>query len=122
MNFAARIAETAGRFPQQIAIERVGAEAAHATTYAELLADGGRWSAWLTAQGISRGDRVAILGDNDASWIAAYLGVLRIGAIAVPMDTAYRPAQIADDPRPLFGSLAVRRSRAMSARQRRRSG
>jgi long-chain acyl-CoA synthetase len=41
------------------------------------------------------GDRVAILADNDARWCAAYLGILRIGAVAVPLDTAYNPEQIA---------------------------
>ncbi len=41
------------------------------------------------------GDRVAILADNDARWCAAYLGILRIGAVAVPLDTAYKPEQIA---------------------------
>ncbi len=95
MNFAARIADAAGKFPERVAIERLGVEGAQVTTYAGLLVEAGRWSIWLAAHGITRGDRVAILGDNDACWIAAYLGTLRIGAIAVPMDTAYRPGQIA---------------------------
>ncbi|MGH9817780.1 MAG: AMP-binding protein, partial [Candidatus Acidiferrales bacterium] len=33
--------------------------------------------------------------DNDARWVAAYLGVLRLGAVAVPLDTAYKAKQIA---------------------------
>src|SRR5712692_10671789 len=41
------------------------------------------------------GERCAILADNDARWCAAYLGVLRIGGVAVPLDTAYKPQQIA---------------------------
>ena len=53
-----------------------------------------RIGAWLIAQGIAAGDRVAILADNDARWIAAYLGALRIGAVAVPLDTAYKAGQV----------------------------
>ena len=47
------------------------------------------------AQGIGAGDRCAILADNDAKWCAAYLGILRLGAIAVPLDTNYHADQIA---------------------------
>ena len=37
----------------------------------------------------------AILADNDAHWCAAYLGILRLGAIAVPLDTNYSARQVA---------------------------
>lgn len=49
---------------------------------------------WLEAQGIVAGDRCAILADNDAHWVAAYFGVMRTGAIAVPLDTNYKAKQI----------------------------
>jgi long-chain acyl-CoA synthetase len=95
MNFANRIAETAARFPDRTAIERVGADGGlETTTYSELIARAGAASAWLTSTGIVPGDRVAILADNDAAWIAAYLGILRMGAVAVPLDTAYKGAQV----------------------------
>jgi long-chain acyl-CoA synthetase len=51
-------------------------------------------AAWLHGQGVVPDDRVAILADNDARWIAAYLGVLRLGATAVPLDTAYKAGQV----------------------------
>ena len=35
------------------------------------------------------------LADNDGRWIAAYLGVLQAGGVAVPLDTAYKAAQVA---------------------------
>ena len=53
------------------------------------------WAAWLSAQGLSQGDRCAILAHNDAHWCAAYLGILKLGAIVVPLDTNYSPAQVA---------------------------
>ncbi len=49
----------------------------------------------LQARGIVAGDRCVILADNDAHWCAAYLGILRLGAIGVPLDTNYKPKQIA---------------------------
>ena len=53
------------------------------------------WAAWLAAQGIAPGDRCAILAHNDAHWCAAYLGILKRGAVAVPLDTNYSAAQVA---------------------------
>ena len=97
-NFYQLFAAAAGRFPDRTAIEvlREGppAPSIDTWTYAQLEADAGRWSAWLVAKGIQPGDRCAILAENDARWIGAYLGVLRIGAIAVPLDTNYKPHQV----------------------------
>jgi long-chain acyl-CoA synthetase len=41
------------------------------------------------------GDRIAILSANSAEWVAAYLGVLHAGGVAVPLDTAYSAEQVA---------------------------
>ncbi len=46
----------------------------------------------LLGQGISSGDRVAILAPNQLGWFAACLGTLRVGGVVVPLDT-----QLADD-------------------------
>ncbi len=53
------------------------------------------WASWLAQQGIRAGDRCAILAANDAHWCAAYLGILKRGAVAVPLDTNYSSAQVA---------------------------
>ncbi|MEJ7666401.1 MAG: AMP-binding protein [Hymenobacter sp.] len=53
------------------------------------------WAAWLAAEGIAAGDRCAILAHNDAHWCAVYLGILKCGAVAVPLDTNYSAAQVA---------------------------
>ena len=45
--------------------------------------------------GIAPGDRCAILSDNHSHRCAAYLGILRRGAVAVPLDTAYKASQVA---------------------------
>lgn len=94
-NFYARIAETAERHAARPAIEILGEQGLTTVSYADLMAESTRVAGWLAAAaGIRRGDRVAILSANDARWVAAYLAVLRIGGVAVPLDTAYNTAQI----------------------------
>ena len=67
----------AARMPAQPAIEQLRADGrVDTTTYGELEGLAGRIAAWLASTGIRAGDRVAILADNDAPWIAAYLGAL----------------------------------------------
>jgi long-chain acyl-CoA synthetase len=93
-NFYHRVASTARTWADRPAIELAAAAASDSMTYADLAATATRFSAWLSQRGVSRGDRVAILAANDGRWVAAYLGILRIGAVAVPLDTAYTIAQV----------------------------
>ncbi|MBK9239829.1 MAG: AMP-binding protein [Acidobacteria bacterium] len=93
-NFYERFSEAASRFSALPAIELQTADQLRSTTYGQLAKESSDFAAWLHTQGVGPNDRVAILGDNDARWIAAYLGVLRLGAIAVPLDTAYKAAQV----------------------------
>ena len=93
-NFAARIAAAADRWPDRPAIELLRGDEVVTTTYRELDDGSARLGGWLLERGISPDDRAAILADNDAPWIAAYLAVLRIGAVAVPLDTAYKAHQV----------------------------
>jgi len=40
----------------------------------------------LEARGVQRGERVLLWGENCAEWVAAFLGCILRGAVAVPMD------------------------------------
>lgn len=51
-------------------------------------------SAFLSDNGISHGDRVAILSENSPNWGIAYLSIVSIGAIAVPIMTEFMVADI----------------------------
>ncbi|MGW8193420.1 MAG: AMP-binding protein, partial [Desulforhopalus sp.] len=39
----------------------------------------------LLSEGINKGDRVAVLGENSHNWGMAYLAIVRLGAVAVPI-------------------------------------
>jgi crotonobetaine/carnitine-CoA ligase len=47
-------------------------------------------AAGLDAAGVRAGDRVAMLHQNAAELVVAWLATLRLGAVAVPVNTAYR--------------------------------
>ena len=57
-------------------------------TYRELKEATATLASNLVLTGIQPGDRVGLLGENSLFWVASYLAILRIGAIAVPFATA----------------------------------
>src|SRR6266704_3152716 len=94
-NFYKRFEATAERFAGHIAVEFVHRESVEKVTYGELQNQAEAAARFLSSREIRAGDRCAILADNDIVWCAAYLGILRLGAVAVPFDTHYAPQQIA---------------------------
>ena len=87
-------AAAAERFPDHVAVEMCHRTGLATHTYAELHRLAGRVAGLLAAVGARLGTTCAILADNDPRWCCTYLGVLRVGAVAVPLDTAYRPDQV----------------------------
>ena len=55
-------------------------------SYTDLLRAGHRFASTLQNRGVAKGGRVLIWGENSGAWIAAFLGCLLRGAVAVPMD------------------------------------
>ncbi|HKV46689.1 MAG TPA: AMP-binding protein [Candidatus Acidoferrales bacterium] len=55
-------------------------------SYSTLLSHATKFAIELQARGIVKGDRVLIWGENSGEWIAAFLGCIFRGAIAVPLD------------------------------------
>lgn len=94
-NFYEQFEATAIRFSSRVAIEVQRRDRVDSLTYGELRQRAESAAAWLASRGVAPGDRCVLLGDNHADWCAAYLGILRLGAVAVPFDTHYSPAQIA---------------------------
>ena len=56
--------------------------------------DANRFANLLFTRGIRRGDRVAILLMNCLEWLPIYFGILKTGALAVPMNYRYSAEEI----------------------------
>jgi len=72
-------------------------------SYAQLDEASNKIANALIGMGVGRGDRVTMLISNSPEFAAIYFGVVRIGGIAVPLDTKYKPAELAslfDDSQP----------------------
>ena len=60
-------------------------------SFAELSADSGRFANWLAARGVQAGERVAIMLEPSRAFYTAMFGVIKRGAIAVPLFTLFGP-------------------------------
>ncbi|MEV7524478.1 FadD3 family acyl-CoA ligase [Streptomyces sp. NPDC091371] len=65
-------------------------------TFARLAAEIAAAARAAIAHGIRPGDRVAVWAPNSRQWIAAALGAVGAGAVLVPVNTRYKPAEAAD--------------------------
>jgi acyl-CoA synthetase (AMP-forming)/AMP-acid ligase II len=64
-------------------------------SYADLRAACKRMVGELLDAGVRANDRVGILGNNSFAWIVAYLALLKIGALAVPIPHTATPPDVA---------------------------
>lgn len=76
------IADAVRLFPDRVAV----LDAAHALTYAELDRRADSVAGDLIDRGVTVGDRVALLWANDARYPECLLGVMRAGAVALPLN------------------------------------
>jgi crotonobetaine/carnitine-CoA ligase len=84
------LARQAARLPERLLV-RAGDTA---WTFADTLRVAGGMAARLSQAGVAPGDRVALMCGNGLPILAAYLGCAWLGAIAVPINTASRGAQL----------------------------
>jgi long-chain acyl-CoA synthetase len=82
VNLATILMDTARRHPQREALRRGGRRVG----YAELDRASAHVAQRLAAGGVRPGDRVALMVPNVPEFVAAYYGILRAGAIVVPLD------------------------------------
>ena len=95
-NFYHRFLDSVRRWPDCIAVEMQRQSGdLERFTYRELGSMSDAVAAWLRASGHERGARCAILAANGPRWVAAYLGTIAAGMIAVPFDTAFNESQVA---------------------------
>jgi malonyl-CoA/methylmalonyl-CoA synthetase len=65
-----------------------------AISYGQLEAGAAHVAGRLAAQGVRPGDRVALQAEKSAEAIMVYLGVLKAGAVYLPLNSAYTPAEV----------------------------
>jgi len=64
-------------------------------TYADLLRGIASVAGQLVADGVTPGDRVALQADKSVEGVVLYLAALRIGAVFLPLNSAYTPSEVA---------------------------
>ncbi|NWG74934.1 MAG: long-chain fatty acid--CoA ligase [Rubrivivax sp.] len=77
---------SATRWPDKAACVFLG----RAMSYAELDRDSTAIAGWLAAQGVAKGDRVALFMQNCPQFLAAFYGALKAGAVVVPVNPMNR--------------------------------
>ena len=85
-SIAGRVAD-----PEATAIETPGGAR---ITHAGLIARSGRMANALASLGVAPGDRVAVQVEKSVEAIILYLAVVRAGAVFLPLNTAYTPAEV----------------------------
>lgn len=88
----------------------------HRWSYAQLLAQVGRWTAFFAREGLRRDDVVAVQLPNIAELHALYLACAAYGVIASPMPVQYRAHEIAHIVRSTGARMAFTASRVGSHR------
>lgn len=91
MNLASILTESAGRSPGSPAIRLGEAE----LSYGDLDDGSARLATMLREKGVRPGDRVGVMLPNVPEFPIAYYGVLRAGAIVVPMNVLLKRREIA---------------------------
>ncbi|MFJ8579997.1 long-chain fatty acid--CoA ligase [Micromonospora sp. NPDC093277] len=90
MNLASILVDSAARDPRRPAL-RLGDRT---VSYAELDDASARCAAYLRAQGVVPGDRVALMLPNVPEFAVGYYGILRAGAVVVPMNPLLKPREV----------------------------
>ena len=91
LNLAAILDHTARLMPDRGAVTCAG----RTLTYGQLEAHAQRVAAALTALGIAPGDHVALSCPNVPWFPIAYFGILKAGAVVVPLNVLLKPREVA---------------------------
>src|SRR2546422_11666924 len=90
--FYERFQHSAQQFPDKIALEIQRQDRTESLTFAQLQGMAESVGSWLTGK-VERDSRVAILAANHPRWVAAYLGTICAGRVAVALHTAFHADQ-----------------------------
>ncbi|RMP62852.1 hypothetical protein ALQ18_02314 [Pseudomonas marginalis pv. marginalis] len=91
MLLGGHITHNAKRYPDKVAlIDKLGR-----STYAELERGACKVANALAGQGIGRGDKVAFIACASRAWVEAFFGIVKLGAVAVPLNYRETGEQLA---------------------------
>ena len=90
MNLSSIIDGGALYFPEKTAL----AFGSDRFTYKDLKSATDRVAFYLSERGVRHGDRIAVYMPNRPEWLAAYYGIIRLGAVAVCIGAAYKKKEI----------------------------
>lgn len=93
LNLSILIERAASLYPEKTVTTMTG-HGAVTVDYATLADDAARLAATLRGLGIQPGDRVATFAHNSADHLAAHLAIPGMGAVLVPLNVRFSPAQI----------------------------
>lgn len=88
------IQEAAKRYPDKIAVQMKVDDTYSRFTYRDLLKNIASAARALSEHGIAKGDRIVLLSENRPEWIMAYLSVVSLGAVIVPLDAQLTDKEI----------------------------
>jgi fatty-acyl-CoA synthase len=88
---SANLEVSAARYPNHPAVSFFGQN----LTYRELRQQSDAFAGWLQVHaGVREGDRVLLFLQNCPQWLVAYYGILRAGAVVVPINPMSREADV----------------------------
>jgi len=90
MNLKLMLEETVARYGKKTAV----AMGDRKLSYAELDEASNKVANALTGMGVGKGDRVAILLPNSPEFATTYFGIVKLGGIAVLLDTKYKLTEL----------------------------
>jgi len=81
------------------------------TTYSEISNRADGLAAWLLSRGTRKGDRVALLMENSVEYVVSYFGIMKAGAVAVPLNDDLKPEDLRYAIKDLDANVLISNSR-----------
>lgn len=82
------------KYPDRIALRQKAGTIWEETSYGMVWSASDRIAAGLIREGFKPGDHAAILAPSSTRWVIAYLGILKAGGVAVPVDKELKSAEL----------------------------
>lgn len=90
LNLAVLLTESAKKYPDETAV----IFETFKLSYAQLNAVSNQFANGLSQLGVKQGDKVAIMMPNIPQFMIAYYGVLKLGAVVVPMNVLFKASEV----------------------------